>query len=514
MGKLNVVILRYLSRDDFRVLTAVEMGMKNHEIVPVSLLSSIASLKHGGCNKILRELVKHKLVAYERTKTVQGYRLNYGGYDYLALKTFCSREVILSVGNQMGVGKESDLYIVASPNGEQYAMKLHRLGRTSFRNLKNKRDYHKHRKNMSWLYLSRLSAMKEFAYMKALYDRGFPVPKPVDYNRHAVVMELINGYPLCQVHELQDPSALYSEFMELIVKLANHGLIHGDFNEFNLMLDDQDHITMIDFPQMVSTSHTNAEWYFDRDVKCIVDFFAKRFQYESELFPTFKDIRRAHSIDVDVSASGFTKDLQRDSELLHPAGPEEDNSEEEEEEDEGEEEEEETDEEEDGEETSVDTEEFKHAMLELEGLKVSETHANAQDQEREKTEVPFTAGGDEESEELEEELKEAEDECPELTELSASNKEFKPFRDSDSLQQIAEHRRRRADSEVTTGSTGSCSTISPDVVRQKVRKQLTKQQKAAQRRRLQKGEANLVTKSKRENQNNIKSSMESADFWG
>ena len=48
--------------------TQVEMGMKNHEIVPVSLLSSIASLKHGGCNKILRELVKHKLVVYERSK--------------------------------------------------------------------------------------------------------------------------------------------------------------------------------------------------------------------------------------------------------------------------------------------------------------------------------------------------------------------------------------------------------------------------------------------------------------
>lgn len=61
-----------------------------------------------------------------------------------------------------------DIYIVASPNGEQYALKLHRLGRTSFRNLKNKRDYHKHRKSMSWLYLSRLSAMKEFAYMKVM----------------------------------------------------------------------------------------------------------------------------------------------------------------------------------------------------------------------------------------------------------------------------------------------------------------------------------------------------------
>lgn len=31
--------------------------------------------------------------------------------------------------------------------------------------------------------------------------------------------------------------------------------------------------------------------YFDRDVKCIRDFFAKRYNYESELYPTFKDIR-------------------------------------------------------------------------------------------------------------------------------------------------------------------------------------------------------------------------------
>ncbi|XP_077418546.1 serine/threonine-protein kinase RIO2 [Vanacampus margaritifer] len=519
MGKLNVVVLRYLSRDDFRVLTAVEMGMKNHEIVPVSLLSSIASLKHGGCNKILRELVKHKLVAYERTKNVQGYRLNFGGYDYLALKALCARDVVASVGNQMGVGKESDIYIVANEDGEQYALKLHRLGRTSFRNLKNKRDYHKHRKNMSWLYLSRLSAMKEFAYMKALYDRGFPVPKPVDYNRHAVVMELINGYPLCQVHQLQDPPALYSEFMELIVKLANHGLIHGDFNEFNLMLDDQDHITMIDFPQMVSTSHTNAEWYFDRDVKCIRDFFAKRYNYESELFPTFKDIRRSCSLDVAVSASGFTKDLEEEAAVLHPTGPEGEQDDEETDSDK-----EETDEEIETEEQSVDVTDYNNAILELEGLKVGNANADVQDEEENDKEEGESEKREEEEElnadarstdkpvnDLEEEL---EDELPELSDLSASNKEFKPFRDSDSLLQMAEHRRRRTDSEATMGSTGSCSTIPADVVRQKVRRQLTKQQKSAQRRRLQKGEANLVTKSRRENENNIKSSLESATFWG
>ena len=40
MGKLNVSMLRYLSKEDFRVLTAVEMGMKNHEIVSRCILSS------------------------------------------------------------------------------------------------------------------------------------------------------------------------------------------------------------------------------------------------------------------------------------------------------------------------------------------------------------------------------------------------------------------------------------------------------------------------------------------
>ena len=48
--------------------------------------------------------------------------------------------------------------------------------------------------------------------------------------------------------------------MDLIVRLANHGLIHGDFNEFNLMIGDDGSVTMYDFPQMVSTSHPNAQW--------------------------------------------------------------------------------------------------------------------------------------------------------------------------------------------------------------------------------------------------------------
>ena len=59
-----------------------------------------------------------------------------------------------------------DIYAVVNDDGEQLCLKLHRLGRISFRQIKNKRDYLQKRKHASWLYLSRLAALKEYAYMK------------------------------------------------------------------------------------------------------------------------------------------------------------------------------------------------------------------------------------------------------------------------------------------------------------------------------------------------------------
>lgn len=70
------------------------------------------------------------------------------------------------------------------------------LGRVSFRTIKSKRDYLQKRKSASWMYMSRLAAMKEFAFMKVLHENGFPVPTPIDISRHCVVMELIDAFPL------------------------------------------------------------------------------------------------------------------------------------------------------------------------------------------------------------------------------------------------------------------------------------------------------------------------------
>ncbi|KAL9432159.1 hypothetical protein AB3S75_027224 [Citrus x aurantiifolia] len=85
--KLDVDVLRYLSKDDFKVLTAVETGMRNHEIVP------------------FRTRASH-------------------------------------------------------------------------------------------------------CFSRALEEHGFPVPRAVDCNRHCVIMYLVNGYPLVQVNQLQNPETV------------------------------------------------------------------------------------------------------------------------------------------------------------------------------------------------------------------------------------------------------------------------------------------------------------------
>ncbi|KAI7852239.1 RIO1 family-domain-containing protein [Circinella umbellata] len=309
--KLDAKALRYMSSEEFRVLTAVEMGSKNHEVVPTALIANIAQLRHGGSHKLVGDLAKNKLIARVQNAKYDGYRLTYGGYDYLALKTFVKRGSVYSVGNQIGVGKESDIYLVADDDDNQLVLKLQRLGRVSFRTIKSKRDYLQKRKSASWMYMSRLAAMKEFAFMKVLYENGFPVPEPVDLSRHCVVMELIDAFPLRQVDEVANPGKLYSELMSLIVRLAQHGLIHGDFNEFNILIKSNGVPILIDFPQMVSTSHANAEYYFNRDVECIRTFFRRRFGYESALYPKFKlDVNREFDLDVQVAASGFSKKMQ------------------------------------------------------------------------------------------------------------------------------------------------------------------------------------------------------------
>ncbi|ODV72934.1 protein kinase RIO2 CYBJADRAFT_151690 [Cyberlindnera jadinii NRRL Y-1542] len=339
--KLDTSHMRYLTPDDFRVLTAVEMGSRNHEVVPTSLIHNIGGLRSiSGTNRCISDLAKLKLIRRLRNAKYDGYRLSHTGYDYLAIKSMTNRKTLYSLHTTIGVGKESDIYSVSDQAGRKKVLKIHRLGRTSFRTVKNNRDYLRNRSSGSWMYLSRLAANKEYQFMSTLFVNGFSVPEPYDYSRHCVLMQYIDGFTMRQLREHSNKAKLYSDLMKFIVKLANHGLIHCDFNEFNIIIINEDardqykeDFVVIDFPQCISIGHQDAEYYFKRDVECIRRFFRKKLGYDPKeqkgmldtdgygegykyAYPDFhRDVERIADLDIQVEASGYSKKKKNDRDL-------------------------------------------------------------------------------------------------------------------------------------------------------------------------------------------------------
>ena len=77
-------------------------------------------------------------------------------------------------------------------------------------------------------------------------------------------------------------------------------------------------LKVIDFPQCVSTSHTNAEFYFNRDVECIYTFFDKLaeksgvsgFNVADHPMPQLQNVVVGKNLDMEVKASGYVDNLR------------------------------------------------------------------------------------------------------------------------------------------------------------------------------------------------------------
>ena len=67
--------------------------------------------RHAGADVYISNLAKYKLL-HKESRKYEGYRLTYLGYDFLAIHSLVKKGVISSVGRQIGVGKESDVYEV------------------------------------------------------------------------------------------------------------------------------------------------------------------------------------------------------------------------------------------------------------------------------------------------------------------------------------------------------------------------------------------------------------------
>ena len=266
-----------LDPEDFHLLSGLEHGMRFSEWVATGKLPEFSRLDEEEVGYRVdrcmdRDLIERKTIQYT------GYRLTFEGYDALALHTFAERGTVDGVGAPLGVGKESDVYEARS--FEPLALKYHREGYTNFREVQKEREYTAEKEHRSWLYTARKAAEREFEALETLYP-DVSVPKPVDQNRHAIVMEKVNGVELSRAElEPAQVVGVLELVLEEITAAYRAGYVHADMSEYNVFVA-SDGVTLFDWPQAVPTDHENSRELLERDVENLLGYFERKYPRET-----------------------------------------------------------------------------------------------------------------------------------------------------------------------------------------------------------------------------------------
>ncbi|WP_330630248.1 serine/threonine-protein kinase RIO2 [Halocatena halophila] len=273
--------MRDLESEDFYLLSGVEHGMRFSEWVDRETLTEYARLDD--------EEVTHRLDRCERrglierkTMQYQGFRLTFEGYDILALHTLVERGTIEGFGAPLGVGKESDVYEVKSYKA--LALKYHREGYTNFREVQREREYTADHEHVSWLYTARKAAEREYEALETVYPT-VSVPRPIDHNRHAIVMEKFDGVELSRA-TIDDNQAVgvCDLILSELADAYQEGFVHADMSEYNVAVAESG-VLLFDWPQAVPTTHENADEFLERDVRNLVGYFKRKHPSEFEETP-------------------------------------------------------------------------------------------------------------------------------------------------------------------------------------------------------------------------------------
>ncbi len=286
-------VFKKIDAKDFRILTGIETGMKHFEWVPIEELNKYTKMPLDKLEYRLRKLVRDKLVV-RTTQPYEGYQIYFEGYDALALNTFVKRKSISAIGDEVGVGKESViLEAIRQPElaigkPSPVIIKFHREGRTSFKQIKRVRDHIGEREHFSWIYAARLAAQREYEIMTKVYPQ-VSIPKPLDQNRHAIIMEIAKGSLLSKT-KLLNAEWYLDEILRQVKITYSLGIIHADLSEYNIFVSEEG-VQLIDWPQYITPDHPQADEILERDVSNVLVHFNRKYGIKRELEKVIGEIK-------------------------------------------------------------------------------------------------------------------------------------------------------------------------------------------------------------------------------
>lgn len=274
--KESANIVRNLGNLEFRILKIFVSSLKHHEIINNQEIVSYSNLHKDRIEYGLKNLLKLKLIS----KSEKGFKLITAGLDVYALKILVDSDIISGIGNPLGIGKESDVVEAVSDLDQDRAVKFFRIGRISFTDTKRKRSIEKRRNIHNWLLINIEAAKREYDFLIKLKKTKMKISTPYFRSMHSIVMYRINGVRLVDYKHLPNPKEILNKTFEQIKIAYKENIINGDLSEYNIILDKNNDIWIIDWPQAVTLDHPNAEFLIKRDIQNVSRFFKRKYDLQ------------------------------------------------------------------------------------------------------------------------------------------------------------------------------------------------------------------------------------------
>ena len=271
--KDSASIVKKIEHMEYQVLKVFVSSIKHHEIINNYNILSYSNLHKDRVEYALESLLKLKLIA----KTEKGFKLLTSGLDVYALKILVDSGIILGIGNSLGIGKESDVVEAVSEIDQKRAVKFFRIGRISFTDTKRKRSLEKNKNVNNWLLINIEAAKREYDFLVKLNSTKMNIATPYFRSMHSIVMNRINGVRLIEIRNLEDPREIFYKVFKQIKIAYKENIINGDLSEYNILLDDNNDIFIIDWPQAVTLEHPNAEFLIRRDIHNVIRYFTRKY---------------------------------------------------------------------------------------------------------------------------------------------------------------------------------------------------------------------------------------------
>jgi RIO kinase 2 len=270
-------VLKSLKAEEWRTMAGLERAATGYGTPDLGRLSRMSRLPAERVRFAADALEKKGLAR----RKGQGFVLTREGVEAMALKDYVKKDLVYALGAVIAKGKESDVYEALTEEGTKCALKLYKIGRTSFTAIRKKRGAES-AEIKSWMTANYEAARREYHALRKLEGLSSSFPRAISYSRNTVLLEQLSGVRLSQRPYLEDPeSALRTILVVMRTAFIRAGLVNGDLSEYNILTNGAS-FWLIDWPQAVAASHPNSLDLLSHDIRAVITFFKRSYGVESD----------------------------------------------------------------------------------------------------------------------------------------------------------------------------------------------------------------------------------------